>query len=145
MNAKKTKQPGPRRVCRVTLRLTENEHSMFKKKAGESFNGNVSRMIVNAVVLFKNDRLASKYSMAKRFSDLYNELLPELKKSGTNLNQVAHQLNAAMLQYMGQPPTDKIRVYLDKRLDPVLLAHAKLLVMLKTAHDKVLNDVVKEK
>ena len=132
-------------MCRVTLRLTEADRAMFKEKADESFNGNISKMIFSAVSLYKNDRLQSKYAMAQKYADLYNELLPELKKSGTNLNQVAHQLNAAMLQYMGQPPTDKIRVYLDKRLDPVLLAHAKLLVMLKTAHDKVLNDVVKGK
>ena len=102
MKAKKTKQPMPIRTCRVTIRLTETDRAMFKEKANASFNGNISKLIFTSVSLYKNDRMKSKYATAQRFADLYDQLLPELKKGGTNLNQVAHQLNAAMLQYMGE-------------------------------------------
>ena len=145
MKAKKKKQPMPKRSCRVTLRLTETDRAMFKEKADDSFNGNISKMIFNAVSIFKNDRLKSKYAMARRFADLYDQLIPELKKGGTHINQVAHQLNAAMLQYMGEPPADWIKQYLDKRLNPVLTFYANLLLKLAKAHDKVLNDLVKAK
>ncbi len=145
MKAKKTKQPKTNRSCRVTLRLTETDRTMFKKKADDSFNGNISKLIFSAVSLYKNDRLKSKFAMANRFSNLYDQLVPELKKSGTNLNQVAHQLNAAMQQYMGRPPADQIKVYLDKKLTPVLIMHGNLILKLSTAHEKILNDLIKAK
>ena len=145
MKAKKKKQPMPIRTCRVTIRLTEADRTMFKDKANASFNGNISKLIFTAVSLYKNDRMKSKYATAQRFADLYDQLLPELKKGGTNLNQVAHQLNAAMLQYMGEPPADWIRQYLDKRLNTVLTYYAGLLWRLGKAHDKIVNDLVKAK
>ena len=145
MKAKKKKQPMPIRTCRVTIRLTEADRTMFKEKANASFNGNISKLIFTAVSLYKNDRMKSKYATAQRFADLYDQLLPELKKGGTNLNQVAHQLNAAMLQYMGEPPADWIRQYLDKRLNTVLTYYAGLLWRLGKAHDKIVNDLVKAK
>lgn len=145
MKAKKTKQPMPIRTCRVTIRLTETDRAMFKEKANASFNGNISKLIFTSVSLYKNDRMKSKYATAQRFADLYDQLLPELKKGGTNLNQVAHQLNAAMLQYMGEPPADWIRQYLDKRLNTVLTYYAGLLWRLGKAHDKIVNDLVKAK
>jgi len=143
MRARKTKQPN--RSCRVTLRLTEADRVMFKEKANASFNGNISKMIFSAVSLYKDDRMQSKYAMAQKYSDLYEQLIPELKKGGTNLNQVAHQLNAAMLQYKGEPPANYLKSYLDKRLNPVLILYARLLLTLERAHGKIVNNLVKAK
>ena len=77
MKAKKAKQPMPIRTCRVTIRLTEADRTMFKEKANASFNGNISKLIFTAVSLYKNDRMKSKYATAQRFADLYDQLEPQ--------------------------------------------------------------------
>lgn len=109
------------------------------------FNSNVSKMIIYSVGLLNQDRLETKYNIIKHYSDSYQQLMTELKRHGANINQVAHQLNAAMIQYNDSPPAGYVKNFIDQTLHPILVIHLRFLDFISRVHDKKLVDVMKTK
>lgn len=145
MVRKKDKTPKPKRDCSITFRLTNDEFKLFKMKANAMFNSNVSKMIIYSVGLLNQDRLETKYNIIKHYSDSYQQLMTELKRHGTNINQVAHQLNAAMIQYNDSPPAGYVKNFINQTLHPILVIHLRFLDFICRVHDKKLVDVMKTK
>ena len=127
---------------RVDLRLTKSEKTMFLQKAGNAFDGNVTQMVVYAVSMLDENRLGRKQELIGKFSESCNKILVEFKKSGTNLNQAAHQLNALMGEYDGKPQHAVVKDYLDKHLLPSIKLHNDAVLQVEKGFTSALNELM---
>lgn len=145
MKTKTEKKTKPKRIYRVTVRLTTDDLTMFRQKAKKMFGGKISRLIVYAVSLLNENHLVDKYEKVNELSSVYNELSFELKKSGTNLNQAVKQLNVAMLQYGNRPPAAILRRIAEETVEPAVELQVDLMETLFDAYKKLLADIMKAK
>ena len=127
---------------RVDLRLTKSEKTMFLEKAGNAFDGNVTQMVVYAVSMLDENRLGRKQELIGKFSESSNSILVEFKKSGTNLNQAAHQLNALMGEYDGKPQHAVVKDCLDKHLLPSIKHHNDAVLQVEKGFASALNELM---
>lgn len=127
---------------RVDLRLTKSEKTMFFEKAGDAFDGNVTQMVVYAVRMLDENRLSQKLKLIGKFSESCNSILVEFKKSGTNLNQAAHQLNALMGEYDGKPQHAVVKDYLENHLLPSIKLHNDAVLQVEKGFTSALNELM---
>jgi hypothetical protein len=130
------------RTMRVDLRLTKSEKTMFLKKANNAFDGNVTQMVVYAVSMLNENRLGQKLKLIGKFSESCNSILVEFKKSGTNLNQVAHQVNALMGNYEGKPQYAVVKNCLDNHLLPCIKLHNDAVLQVGRDFASALNELM---
>ena len=145
---KTSKKPKAKRIlrdCRRTFRATAEDAAMIKSKANKMFGGNQSRLIIYAVSLLDEDRLVKKYDMIQKLTDSYNHCAQELKKSGTNINQVTKQLNMVMLQFQNKPTANFVKNYVSQSLQPIMDTHENLLEMITLFFQKMMTKVMKTK
>ena len=127
---------------RMHLRLTMAEKELFQKKASRAFRGNATQMVVYAVGMLDEDRLKKKFKLISRFSESCNRILVELRKSGNNINQVAHQMNAMMKVYEGKPQYAPVKDCLDGLVYPILNNHNETLLHLEADFSEALNELM---
>ncbi|MBO4820140.1 MAG: hypothetical protein J5548_01565 [Prevotella sp.] len=130
------------RTMRVDLRLTKSEKTMFFEKAGDAFDGNVTQMVVYAVRMLDENRLSQKLKLIGKFSESCNSILVEFKKSGTNLNQAAHQLNALMGEYDGKPQHAVVKDCLENHLLPSIKLHNDAVLQVEKGFTSALNELM---
>lgn len=145
---KPSKKPKAKRIlrdCRHTFRATAEDAAMIKSKANKMFGGNQSRLIIYAVSLLDEDRLVKKYDEIHKFADSYNHCAQELKKSGININQVAKQLNIAMLEFQNKPTSNFIKNYVSQTLQPIMDTHENLLETITLFFQKMMTKMMRTK
>lgn len=77
-------------VCKV--RLSDEELQLFQKKA-QSYGGNTSAMIRDAVVRFDDKRTRGRIEAMTTLISFYNKYQQQLSWLGGNFNQVMHRAN----------------------------------------------------
>ena len=77
-------------VCKV--RLNEEELQLFQKKA-QSYGGNTSAMIRDAVNRFDDKRTRGRIEAMTTLISFYNKYQQQLSWLGGNFNQVMHRAN----------------------------------------------------
>ena len=77
-------------VCKV--RLNEEELQLFQKKA-QSYGGNTSAMIRDAVNRFDDKRTRGRIEAMTTLLSFYNKYQQQLSWLGGNFNQVMHRAN----------------------------------------------------
>ena len=130
------------RTERMNLRLSRTEKEMFQNKASRAFHGNMTQMVAYAVKMLNENRLDQKFKLISLFSESCNKILFELKKSGTNINQIAHQLNALMKEYDGRPECAMVKRCLDSLVSPGIKRHNETLLHVENAFTAALNELM---
>ena len=77
-------------VCKV--RLNDEEMQLFQKKA-QSYGGNTSAMIRDAVARFDDKRTRGRIEAMSTLLTFYNKYQQQLSWLGGNFNQVMHRAN----------------------------------------------------
>ena len=77
-------------VCKV--RLNDEELQLFQKKA-QSYGGNTSAMIRDAVTRFDDKRTRGRIEAMTTLLTFYNKYHQQLSWLGGNFNQVMHRAN----------------------------------------------------
>ena len=77
-------------VCKV--RLNDEEMQLFQKKA-QSYGGNTSAMIRDAVSRFDDKRTRGKIETMEALLQFYKKYQQHLSRLGGNFNQVMHRAN----------------------------------------------------
>ncbi|MDY4409966.1 MAG: hypothetical protein SPE56_03915 [Prevotella sp.] len=77
-------------VCKV--RLNDEELQLFQKKA-QSYGGNTSAMIRDAVNCFDDKRTRRRIEAMSTLLSFYNKYQQQLSWLGGNFNQVMHRAN----------------------------------------------------
>ena len=77
-------------VCKV--RLNDEELQLFQKKA-QSYSGNTSAMIRDAVTRFDDKRTRGRIEAMSTQLSFYNKYQQQLSWLGGNFNQVMHRAN----------------------------------------------------
>lgn len=77
-------------VCKV--RLNDEEMQLFQKKA-QSYGGNTSAMIRDAVTRFDDKRTRGRIEAMTTLLSFYNKYQQQLSWLGGNFNQVMHRAN----------------------------------------------------
>lgn len=77
-------------VCKV--RLNDEELQLFQKKA-QSYGGNTSAMIRDAVTRFDDKRTRGRIEAMTTLLSFYNKYQQQLSWLGGNFNQVMHRAN----------------------------------------------------
>lgn len=77
-------------VCKV--RLNDEELQLFQKKA-QSYGGNTSAMIRDAVTLFDDKRTRGRIEAMTTLLSFYTKYQQQLSWLGGNFNQVMHRAN----------------------------------------------------
>jgi hypothetical protein len=77
-------------VCKV--RLNDEELQLFQKKA-QSYSGNTSAMIRDAVTRFDDKRTRGRIEAMTTLLSFYNKYQQQLSWLGGNFNQVMHRAN----------------------------------------------------
>lgn len=77
-------------VCKV--RLNNEELQLFQKKA-QSYGGNTSAMIRDAVARFDDKRTRGRIEAMATLLTFYNKYQQQLSWLGGNINQVMHRAN----------------------------------------------------
>ena len=77
-------------VCKV--RLNNEELQLFQKKA-QSYGGNTSAMIRDAVARFDDKRTRGRIEAMATLLTFYNKYQQQLSWIGGNINQVMHRAN----------------------------------------------------
>ena len=77
-------------VCKV--RLNDEELQIFQKKA-QSYSGNTSAMIRDAVTRFDDKRTRGRIEAMSTLLSFYNKYQQQLSWLGGNFNQVMHRAN----------------------------------------------------
>ena len=142
MKTTKPTKKTQNRTMRVDLRLTKSEKAMFLQKANSAFDGNVTQMVVYAVSMLNENRLSQKLKLIGKFSESCNSILVEFRKSGTNLNQAAHQLNVLMSKYEGKPQHAVVKVCLDNHLLPSIKLHNDAVLQVEKDFTSALNELM---
>lgn len=78
-------------ICK--LRLNEEEYKLFQKKS-ESYQGNTSAMIRDAVAQFNDRKATGKIQTLSELLDFYTKYQQRLSWLGGNFNQSMHQANS---------------------------------------------------
>lgn len=81
-----------RKTVKLQLRLSEDELQVFKDKS-ESYGGNISEMIRDAVKRFDDERTKGKIDTMTALLKFYKEYQQRLSWLGGNFNQSMHRAN----------------------------------------------------
>lgn len=85
------------------IRLNEEELRLFKKKS-ESYGGNISQMVREAVTTFNDKKTKGKMDLMDAILKFYTEYQQRLSWLGGNINQAQHRANE--LAMVGELPAD---------------------------------------
>ena len=121
MKTTKPTKKTQNRTMRVDLRLTKS---------------------VYAVSMLDENRLGRKQELIGKFSQSCNSILVEFRKSGTNLNQAAHQLNVLMSKYEGKPQHAVVKDCLDNHLLPSIKLHNDAVLQVEKDFTSALNELM---
>lgn len=92
-----------RKTVKLQLRLSEDELQVFKKKS-ESYGGNISGMVRDAVSRFDDKKAKGKMDLMTVILKFYKEYQQRLSWLGGNINQAQHRANE--LAIVGELPAD---------------------------------------
>ena len=81
-----------KKKIRLEIRLSEEEARVFQNKA-ESYGGNVSAMVRDAVRRFDDKRTRGKIETMKALLQFYKKYQQQLSWLGGNFNQCMHRAN----------------------------------------------------
>ena len=81
-----------RKTVKLQLRLSEEELQVFKDKS-ESYGGNISEMIRDAVKRFDDEKTKGKIDAMATLLNFYKEYQQRLSWLGGNFNQSMHRAN----------------------------------------------------
>ena len=81
-----------RKSVKLQLRLSEDELQVFKQKS-ESYGGNISGMIRDAVFRFDHKKTKGKMDLMTAILKFYKEYQQRLSWLGGNINQAQHRAN----------------------------------------------------
>ena len=115
-------------VCKV--RLNDEELQLFQKKA-QSYGGNTSAMIRDAVTLFDDKRTRGRIEAMSTLLSFYNKYQQQLSWLGGNFNQVMHRANELAID-------DKLNEsYFREVVMPKVKETVKTIREIKTGLDKI--------
>ena len=115
-------------VCKV--RLNDEELKLFQKKA-QSYGGNTSAMIRDAVNRFDDKRTRGRIEAMTTLLSFYNKYQQQLSWLGGNFNQVMHRANELAID-------DKLNEnYFHKVVMPEVKEAVKTIRGIKTGLDKI--------
>mgnify|MGYP000968461390 CR=1 FL=1 len=115
-------------VCKV--RLNDEELKLFQKKA-QSYGGNTSAMIRDAVTRFDDKRTRGRIEAMSTLLSFYTKYQQQLSWLGGNFNQVMHRANELAID-------DKLNEnYFHKVVMPEVKEAVKTIRGIKTGLDKI--------
>lgn len=115
-------------VCKV--RLNDEELQLFQKKA-QSYGGNTSAMIRDAVVRFDDKRTRGRIEAMSTLLSFYTNYQQQLSWLGGNFNQVMHRANELAID-------DKLSEnYFHKVIMPEAKANLKAIRSIKAELDAI--------
>ncbi len=115
-------------VCKV--RLNDEELQLFQKKA-QSYGGNTSAMIRDAVVRFDDKRTRGRIEAMSTLLSFYTKYQQQLSWLGGNFNQVMHRANELAID-------DKLSEnYFHKVIMPEAKANLKAIRSIKAELDAI--------
>ena len=115
-------------VCKV--RLNDEELQLFQKKA-QSYGGNTSAMIRDAVARFDDKRTRGRIEAMSTLLTFYNKYQQQLSWLGGNFNQVMHRANELTID-------DKLNEsYFREVVMPKVKETVKTIREIKTGLDKI--------
>ena len=115
-------------VCKV--RLNDEELKLFQKKA-QSYGGNTSAMIRDAVTRFDDKRTRGRIEAMSTLLTFYTKYQQQLSWLGGNFNQVMHRANELAID-------DKLNEnYFHKVVMPEVKEAVKTIRGIKTGLDKI--------
>lgn len=121
-------------VCKV--RLNEEEQKLFEEKA-ESYSGNTSAMIRDAVAQFDDRKSRGKIQTLSELLNFYKEYQQRLSWYGGNFNQAMHRANElAMTDQLSQQ-------YFHSVLMPKITEGISAIREMKMALDNIHNQIEK--
>ena len=115
-------------VCKV--RLNDEELQLFQKKS-QSYGGNTSAMIRDAVTRFDDKRTRGRIEAITTLLSFYNKYQQQLSWLGGNFNQVMHRANELAID-------DKLNEsYFREVVMPKVKETVKTIREIKTGLDKI--------
>ena len=115
-------------VCKV--RLNDEEMQLFQKKA-QSYGGNTSAMIRDAVVRYDDKRTRGRIEAMSTLLSFYTKYQQQLSWLGGNFNQVLHRANELAID-------DKLSEnYFHKVIMPEAKANLKAIRSIKAELDAI--------
>lgn len=118
------------------IRLNEEELKLFKEKS-ESYDGNISQMVRDAVSTFNDKKTKGKIDTMTAILKFYKEYQQRLSWLGGNINQAQHRANE--LAIAGELPAD----YFYKVLMPKTQEATQLIKNLKFALEVIQDKIEK--
>lgn len=119
-------------VCKV--RLNDEEMQLFQKKA-QSYGGNTSAMIRDAVTRFDDKRTKGRIEAMSTLLTFYNKYQQQLSWLGGNFNQVMHRANELAID-------DKLsKNYFRKVIMPEAQAAVKVIRGIKAELDAIHGNI----
>lgn len=118
------------------IRLNEEELKLFKEKS-ESYGGNISQMVRDAVSSFNDKKTKGKIDTMSTILKFYKEYQQRLSWLGGNINQAQHRANELVIA--GELPAD----YFYNVLIPKIQESTQLIKNLKFALDVIQDNIEK--
>lgn len=118
------------------IRLNEEELKLFKEKS-ESYGGNISQMVRDAVSCFNDKKTKGKIDTMTAILKFYKEYQQRLSWLGGNINQAQHRANE--LAIAGELPAD----YFYNVLIPKTQEATQLIKNLKFALEVIQDNIEK--
>lgn len=120
------------RICK--LRLNEEEYNLFLKKS-ESYGGNTSAMIREAVAKFDHEVARRKIKTLTELLAFYTKFQQQLSWLGGNINQAQHRANE--LAIAGELSPDYFRSVIMPRTQEAMKLIRSVKNELTSIHKKV--------
>lgn len=92
----------------IVCRVTDEEHTEINRRAGLSAAPSTSRYMVACALRGRAPELRATPPPTDEQREQFERLLYELRKAGTNLNQLAHAANLAQMTGGQVPPAGQI-------------------------------------
>ena len=122
-----------RKRIRMEIRLSEEEAHVFRNKA-ESYGGNVSAMVRDAVRRFDDKRTRGKIETMEALLQFYKKYQQQLSWIGGNFNQCMHRANE--LAIAGELSEEYFRSILFPETRKAVKAIMAVKAELDSIHDK---------
>lgn len=119
-----------RRNFRFELRLNEEEYKLFQQKS-QSYNGNISALIRDAVSRFDDQKARGKIEAMTDLVNFYKTYQQQLSWFGSNFNQAMHRANELAVAGELNP------AYLQKVIMPKVQESLKVIRNIKSELDNV--------
>ena len=122
-----------KKKIRLEIRLSEEEARVFQNKA-ESYGGNVSAMVRDAVRRFDDKRTRGKIETMEALLQFYKKYQQQLSWLGGNFNQCMHRANELAIE--GELNESYFRCILIPETRNAIQAIRSIKAELDTIHDK---------